>query len=261
MDLVFKALADPTRRRLLDVLHEHPGATLRELCAGLDMARQSVSQHLDVLAAAGLVVTERRGREKWHHLNTAPIQAVHERWIGRYTRERVQALADLTTALEETVTDESFAYTTYVRTTPERLWQALTDPAFTRRYWGVALESDWRPGSPVVWREGEATITDPEQVVLEADPPRRLAYTWHTFTAEWAAGHGFDDDLLERLAAEPRSRVAFVIEPVEDGLVRLDVRHEGFPPGSTVRAMCSEGWPRLVADLKSLLEGSAVPAG
>jgi DNA-binding transcriptional ArsR family regulator len=259
MDGVFKALADPTRRRLLDALREHPGSTLRELCAGLAMARQSVSQHLDVLEAAGLVVTERRGREKWHHLNTAPIQAVHERWIGRFTRERVQALADLATALEATAVTDSFTYTTYVRTTAGRLWQALVDPAFTRRYWGVALESDWRPGSPVVWREGETVIAHPEQIVLEADPPRRLAYTWHTFTPEWAQGVGVAEEVRERLAAEPRSRVAFAIEPVGDGLVRLDVRHEGFPPDSTARTMCAEGWPRLLADLKTLLE-SAVPA-
>lgn len=262
-DGVFRALADPTRRRLLDALHEHPGATLRELCAGLAMARQSVSQHLDVLEAAGLVVTERRGREKWHHLDAAPIQAVHDRWIGRYTRERVQALADLTTAPEMTdmteMTDDASTCTTYIRANPDRLWQALTDPAFTRRYWGVALESDWRRGSAVVWREGGTVIAHPDQVVLEADPPRRLVCTWHTFTPGWAQGLDIDEDVRERLAAEPRSRVAFGIEPVEDGLVRLDVRHDGFPPDSAVRTLCAQGWPRLLSDPRSLLE-EAVPA-
>ena len=135
MDDVFKALADPSRRMLLDSLNARNGQTLRELCAGLDMARQSVSKHLAVLEAAGLVTTVRRGREKLHYLNAAPISDIAQRWISRYDQPRVDALADLKKALEETeVEAPSFVYTTYIRTTPERLWQGLTDPAFTRRY-------------------------------------------------------------------------------------------------------------------------------
>src|SRR5881628_3813000 len=95
MDEAFKALADPSRRRLLDALNERNGQTLRELCAGLDMARQSVSKHLAVLEAAGLVTTTWRGREKLHHLNGEPINAIAERWINQYDRARVHALADL----------------------------------------------------------------------------------------------------------------------------------------------------------------------
>src|SRR5919112_1925138 len=129
-DVVFRALADPSRRRLLDDLNARGGQTLRELCAGLDMARQSVSKHLAVLEAAGLVTTVRRGREKLHHLNAAPINAIAERWIDRYARERVRALADLKRALEgKPMANPEFVYTTYINTTPERLWQALTDPA------------------------------------------------------------------------------------------------------------------------------------
>ncbi|CAM5561529.1 hypothetical protein STENM327S_01242 [Streptomyces tendae] len=154
MDEVFKALADGSRRRLLDSLNAHNGQSLRELCAGLDMARQSVSKHLAVLEAARLVTTVRRGREKLHYLNAEPINAITERWISRYDRERVHALADLKHALENTAMDSNaFVYTTYVRTTPEKLWQGLTDPAFTRRYWGLEFGTDWAVGSPVVWRE------------------------------------------------------------------------------------------------------------
>ena len=101
MDDVFRALADPSRRELLDRLNERNGQTLRELCAGLDMARQSVSKHLAVLEAANLVTTVRRGREKLHYLNAAPIEEIGERWITHYERERVRALADLKHALEE----------------------------------------------------------------------------------------------------------------------------------------------------------------
>src|SRR3954471_5376213 len=123
MDEVFKALADPSRRRLLDRLNERNGQTLRELCAGLDMARQSVSKHLAVLEAANLVTTVRRGREKLHFLNAAPINEITERWITHYEQSRVHALADLKRALEDSPMDKpTFVYTTYIRTTPERLW-------------------------------------------------------------------------------------------------------------------------------------------
>src|SRR4029450_8706352 len=101
MDEAFKALADPSRRRLLDGLNARTGQTLSELCSGLEMARQSVSKHLAVLEEANLVTTLRRGREKLHYLNAAPINEVADRWIDRYDLGRVHALADLKTALEE----------------------------------------------------------------------------------------------------------------------------------------------------------------
>src|SRR3954469_2059222 len=135
MDEVFRALADPSRRQLLDSLNARNGQTLRELCSGLDMARQSVTKHLAILESAGLVTTVRRGREKLHYLNAAPIGEISDRWITHYDRARVRALVDLKRALEDhgMADNPSFVYTTYIRTTPERLWQALTEPAFTKR--------------------------------------------------------------------------------------------------------------------------------
>ncbi|TDE28154.1 metalloregulator ArsR/SmtB family transcription factor [Nonomuraea mesophila] len=261
MDEVFKALADPSRRRLLDSLNTRSGQTLRELCAELDMARQSVSKHLGVLEAANLVTTVWRGREKLHHLNAVPINAIADRWITRYDRHRARALSDLKTALESTsMTSHDFVYTTYIRTTPERLWQALTDPAFTRRYWGVELESDWTVGSTVTWKQFGVTMEDPEQVVLEADPPRRLAYTWHTFTPEFAESVGLSGETRAEMAAEPRSTVTFEIGQAGE-MVRLTIVHGGFPPDSAVRDAVSEGWPELASSLKTLLEtGEPLPA-
>jgi DNA-binding transcriptional ArsR family regulator/uncharacterized protein YndB with AHSA1/START domain len=265
MDEVFRALADPNRRLLLDRLRIRNGQNLSELCAGLGMARQSVTKHLEVLEAAGLVTSVRQGRERVHHLNAAPINDIADRWINRYDRARIEALSDLKHALEDTtMTEPRFTYTTYIHTTPEQLWRALTDPAFTERYWGARLESDWQVGSPVTWHEQGATMLDAAQVVLESDPPRRLAYTWHTFTPEWAAAHGLGDELLRTLAAERRSRVRFDIEQADDGLVRLTVVHDDFEPGSTVLQMVQDGWPRLLSDLKTLLEsdrGPEPPAG
>jgi uncharacterized protein YndB with AHSA1/START domain/DNA-binding transcriptional ArsR family regulator len=260
MDEIFKALADPSRRRLLDSLNTRNGQRLNELCAGLDMARQSVSKHLAVLERANLVTTVRHGREKLHYLNAVPIHAIADRWIHQYDRRRVEALADLKQALESPMTDEpAFVYTTFIKTTPEQLWKALTDPAFTRRYWGISFDTDWRPGSAMVWEQDGHRIVDPEQVVLEAEPPRRLAYTWHTPTPEWAGLNGIDDDVRATLAGESRSRVTFEIEPFGES-VKLTVVHDDFPAGSTMRAMVSGGWPYLLSDLKTLMEtGATLP--
>ena len=255
MDEVFRALADSSRRVLLDRLNDRNGQTLRELCGGLEMARQSVSKHLAVLETANLVTTIRRGREKLHYLNAAPIQELSERWIDRYDLGRARALADLKRALEETPMQKpSFAYTTYIKTTPERLWQALTEPAFTERYWRTTFETDWEVGSTVTWHHHGVTIADPEQVVLESDPYRRLSYTWHTFVPELAEVHDeLSDELLARAAGEGRSQVTFEIEPLGE-LVKLTVVHDGFEPGSTVVELVSGGWPHVLSELKTLLE-------
>jgi uncharacterized protein YndB with AHSA1/START domain/DNA-binding transcriptional ArsR family regulator len=260
MDDVFRALADPSRRALLDSLNARNGQTLRELCAGLEMARQSVSKHLAMLEAANLVTTVRRGREKLHYLNAAPIGDIGERWITRYDRGRVEALADLKRALEDTSVDRpSFVYTTYIRTSPERLWQALTEPAFTRRYWGIAFDSDWHEGSTMTWHQRGTTSADPEQVVLEANPYSRLSYTWHTLTPELAAALDLSDDARERIVAEARSHVTFDIEPLGE-LCKLTVIHDGFDAGSVMAQMVSHGWPVVLSGLKTLLEtGEALP--
>jgi uncharacterized protein YndB with AHSA1/START domain len=153
----------------------------------------------------------------------------------------------------------AFVYTTYIKTTPQKLWQGLTDPAFTRRYWGTEFASDWRAGSTMTWEERGSKTADPEQVVLESDPYRRLSYTWHTFTPEWAEAAGVDDETLAKIAAEPRSKVTFDIEPLGE-TVKLTVVHDGFEPGSTVREMIQHGWPALISGLKTLLEtGSTLP--
>lgn len=263
MDEVFKALADPGRRKLLDSLNTSSGQTLRELTDCLDMARQSVSKHLAILEEANLVTTVRRGREKYHYLNPAPIGDIAQRWISQYHQQRVDALSDLKRALEDTPMDKpEFVYTTYIRTTPKQLWQALTEPAFTRRYWGgMAMESDWQTGSVFTVTLADGTrIADPAQVIVEADPYRRLAYTWHTFTQEWAAHYKIAEEDRAAWAAEPRSTVTFDIED-QGELVKLTVQHGGFEAGSGVLAGISQGWPRVMADLKTLLEtGDLAPA-
>ena len=145
MDAVFRALSDPARRRLLDRLNERNGLTLGELCAGMGMTRQSVSQHLDVLEDAQVVATSRRGREKLHHLHAAPINDIADRWIHHYDRPMDHS------------DDTTFVYTTYINATPERVWQGPTDPAFTERSWrhprsgGVAYRTDGKRAPPMTW--------------------------------------------------------------------------------------------------------------
>ncbi|MDT0309712.1 metalloregulator ArsR/SmtB family transcription factor [Streptomyces sp. DSM 44917] len=260
---VFRALADPSRRLLLDRLNAHNGQTLRELCEGLGMARQSVSKHLAVLEAANLLTTVRRGREKLHYLNPVPINALADRWLTRYDRRRTRALADLKSALEQgasAMSKPAFVYTTYIATTPDRLWEALTTPSFTSQYWGVTLDSDWQVGSTVTWQFQDATMADPEQVVLAAEPGRLLSYTWHSITPEFARAAGIDEELRAALAAEPRSQVTFAIDPAGEKLVRLTVTHEGFAPDSPLLDGISQGWPAILASLKTLLEtGSPLP--
>jgi uncharacterized protein YndB with AHSA1/START domain/DNA-binding transcriptional ArsR family regulator len=250
----FKALADPSRRHLLDRLNARNGQSLRELSEGLEMARQSVSKHLAILEAANLVTTVRRGREKLHYLNAAPINEIAERWINRYDQQRVRALSDLKRALEVApMENPQFVYTTYIRTTPERLWQALTEPSFTRRWWQTTFETDWTVGSSMTWDNHGIIIADPEQIVLESDPYRRLAYSWHTFTPELNERLQLGEEAFAKLAGERRSRVAFDIEPVGE-MVKLTVVHDDFEPGSTAATMVRNGWPVLLSSLKTLLE-------
>lgn len=266
MDEVFRALADPTRRALLDRLHERNGQTLGQLGAGLDMARQSVSKHLAILEGAGLVTTRKQGREKLHFLDAAPVNAVADRWISRYDQPRARAVADLADALDRphrsarTTMSTDFVYTTYIRTTPEDLWEALTAPAFTRRYWGVALTSDWAVGSLVSWEYAGATMADPRQVVVASEPPRLLSYLWHAVTPEFREAVGGDAAEWDAAAAEELSRVTFEIEPGE-GQVRLTVTHGGFAEDSVIREGVGQGWPQILASLKSLLETGEPLAG
>ena len=265
IDDVFKALADPNRRRLLDRLNARNGQSLRELCAGLDMTRQSVTKHLAVLQAANLVATVRRGREKLHYLNAVPINEIAERWIDRYDTDRVRALSDLKAALEVPTmptppSRPSFVYSTYIRTTPEKLWQALTEPAFTLRYWGIGLRSDWQVGSPVDLQWGpDQEFLDVGQVVLEADPPRRLSYRWHNYQREHMAMFGWSEETFARLVTEPPSKVTFDLEPLGP-LVKLVVTHDGFDGETEMLKGVSEGWPAILSNLKTLLEtGEPLP--
>ncbi len=246
-DDVFRALADPGRRQLLDRLNARNGQSLGELGAGMGMTRQSVSKHLAILEAANLVTTRWHGREKLHFLNSEPINAIANRWMTRYDQSRADALTNLKQALEDHRMDNAFVYTTYIKTTPEQLWTALTDPAFTKQYWGVSLVSDWKVGSPVVWQVSDGQIADDEQVVLESDPPKKLSYKFIDALAAYQQGW------VQTASDERRSRVTFDLEPAGE-TVKLTVTHDEFDDGSVILENIASGWPSILSSLKSLLE-------
>ncbi|WP_245580165.1 ArsR/SmtB family transcription factor [Arthrobacter castelli] len=250
MELVFKALADPTRRLLLDRLREQNGQTLRELCERLDMARQSATQHLDILKQANLVSVVRRGRERLHYLNPGPIHEIEERWISGFDMPRLQTISAIKHQAEEYAmsnqqTVPSYVYVTYIRASAEQVWQALTDADLTARYWGHANISDWQPGSTWEHRRVDGSgVIDVTGQVVEAEPPTRLVIT-------------FDDAPDPESPREP-SVVTFLVEPHQD-IIRLTVTHENLPTQEMLNGI-SDGWPAVLANLKSLLEtGQVLP--
>jgi uncharacterized protein YndB with AHSA1/START domain len=237
MDAVFRALADPTRRSLLDELFKQDGQTLSTLEQRLPMTRFGVMKHLQLLEEAGLVVTRRRGREKLHFLNTVPIRLVHDRWVSKYAERWAAALSDLKHQLEDNTMEKVFEI--YIKTSPERLWDAITNPEMRRKYtFGIGVESDWKPGS----RYQGITPMSPTPIIegenLEVDPPRRLV---QSFNAVWS------DDVK----SEGTSRVTWEIEPVADSC-RLTVVHDQLRENANPELY--GGWPMILSGLKTLLE-------
>src|SRR3981189_549239 len=176
MDAVFKALADASRRKLLDRLFKRDGQTLGELCERVDMTRFGVMKHLRVLEEAGLLVTRRQGREKLHYLNPMPIRLVHDRWVSKYRAPFAAALSDLKSRLEDPM-EATQVYELFIRTTPDKPLQALTASEITKKYFfGEAIHSDFKRGSQ--WHStGPYGSRDVEGTSIQSGPPRRPLLT------------------------------------------------------------------------------------
>jgi uncharacterized protein YndB with AHSA1/START domain/DNA-binding transcriptional ArsR family regulator len=240
VDDVFRALADPTRRKLLDELFRQDGQTLSALEERFSMTRFGVMKHLRQLEEAGLVVTRRRGREKLHHLNPVPIRLVHDRWVSKYAEPWVAGLSELKQNLENTMEK---VFEIYIRTTPERLWAAITDPdTRTKFHFGNRIESNWEAGSSYALTNPGAPGPLVEGKLLEVDPPHRLV---QTMTALWS----------EDAKAAGESRVTWEIEPVGDSC-RLLLTHDQLPDGASDEVY--GGWPQVLSGLKTWLETGEV---
>ena len=235
VDAVFKALADPIRRELLDELFREDGQTLGALEARFEITRFGVMKHLKILEEAGLVVTRRRGREKLHFLNPVPIRLVHDRWVSKYAEPWAAGLSDLKSRLESPMEK---IFEIYIKTTPERLWEAITDSEIRSKYqFGVHITSDWTPGSRFEMApDGGSPLGEGEN--LEVNPPRRLV---QTMRALWG------DDVK----AEGTSRITWEIEQVEDSC-RLTVTHDQLREGANEQLY--GGWPMILSGLKTWLE-------
>jgi len=238
VDDVFRALADPTRRSLLDELFREDGQTLSALEQRLPMTRFGVMKHLRVLERAGLVVRRRRGRETLHFLNPVPIRLVHDRWVSKYAEPWAAVLSTLKHGLENNTMEKIFEI--YIKTTPERLWRAITDPELRSKYsFGVGVHSEWSPGSHyqgIPKQLPDLTIFEGEN--LEVDPPRRLVQSFRALWSDDAKGEG-------------TSRVTWDIEPIGDSC-RLTVTHDQLRQGANPELY--GGWPMVLSGLKTWLE-------
>jgi len=237
MDEVFRALADPTRRSLLDELFLSDGQTLSALEGRLAMSRFGVMKHLRILEAAGLIVTRRRGREKLHFLNAVPIRLIHDRWVSKYAAPWVAALSDLKQDLEKQTMEK--IYVIYIKTTPERLWTAITDPELRRKYtFGIGVITDWKPGSHYEGLTPASPTPIIEGEILEIDPPWRLVQSFH---ALWS----------DAVKSEGTSRVTWEIEAIGDSCC-LTVTHDQLREDAHNEIY--GGWPMILSGLKTLLE-------
>ena len=237
MDDVFKALADPTRRKLLDRLYKHDGQSQSDLEKRLAMTRFGVMKHLRVLEEAGLIVTKRRGREKLHFLNAVPIRLIYDRWVSKYAEPLAATLAGLKHELEDRTMEK--VYETYIKTTPGRLWDAITNPEKRAKYsFGVGLLSDWKVGSKYEARGPKSPTPIFAGEILEVDPPRRLV---QSYTAMWS----------EAVKSEGASRITWEIEQIADSC-RLTLTHDQLREGAP--AELYGGHPMVLSGLKTLLE-------
>jgi uncharacterized protein YndB with AHSA1/START domain/biotin operon repressor len=236
MELVFKAMADPTRRALLDALFADDGQTLTALESRFEMTRIAVSKHLRVLEEAGVVVTKRRGREKLHFLNPVPIRLVHDRWVSKYTEDWAAGLVGLKSELEQPMEK---VFEIYIKTTPQRLWDAIIDPEVRARYhFGTRVESEWSPGSSFQMVHAESLGPIAEGENLEVDPPHRLV---QSMRALWGP----------EVVEEGTSRVTWDIEEVGDSC-RLTITHDQLSEDANEQLY--GGWPMILSGLKTWLE-------
>ena len=241
---VFRALADPGRRVLLDRLFERDGQTLGELCEHLPaMTRFGVMKHLGVLEEAGLVSTQRVGREKRHFLNPVPIRLVHDRWTGKFAESIAGSLKAIKTQLETPMDRIDHVYSIYIKATPERVWRAITDGDDTLRYYyGTRVSSDWQRGSKLTYAYPDGSLAADGEV-LEIDPGRSVEMSFHP---RWDP----------EIDAEGPVKMVWLVEPTQDGGSRLTVT-SALVPGSKTEADFSGGVVYIASGLKTYLETGA----
>ncbi|UUZ82782.1 metalloregulator ArsR/SmtB family transcription factor [Paenibacillus sp. P26] len=243
---IFKALADPSRRTLLDLLHASDGRTLSDLCAPLEMSRFGVMKHLNILEEAGLITTRKVGREKLHYLNSVPIRQIYDRWVSKYAEPWAIGLTAMKDELERETNMENKPRNVNriaIKATPDQIWQALTDPAKTSKFWfNCEIRSSWETGSPFeLWStDGEKRA---EGTILTVEPPHRLALSWQF--------HSFPNT-----EGENPSRITWEIDAHTElaGVTLVTVVHDQFEEAAHTAKILENGVPIVLSGMKTLLE-------
>lgn len=250
MQLVFRALDDGNRRRLLDELFRRDGQTLGELCEHLShMTRFGVMNHLRVLEEGGLITTRREGRSKLHYLNRVPIRLIHDRWISKFTEPTTARLAELKGSIERKVTMSSpvYVYQVFINATTEVVWNAMVDPDQTVQYfYGTRVESSWEPGTPIRYYGGDGSMVSDGEII-SVDAPKRLEFT---FQALWDPA----------IVAEGPAREVWLLEDV-NGATKVTVELYDVEVGSATYNDFADGFPYILSGMKTLVEtGKSLPA-
>jgi uncharacterized protein YndB with AHSA1/START domain/DNA-binding transcriptional ArsR family regulator len=246
MDKIFNALGDKSRRYLMDLLYERNGQSLTELSSNLDMSRQAVTKHLKILESADLIVPVWKGKEKLHYLNPVPLRLIYSRWINKFDEDRIQGIYDLKNELENTTQEvkmKGFVYQIVIATSAEKVWESLTKPEFTQKFWfGRSVISEWELGSPVsiLTPEGKEEM---KGEVVEFQPNKRLSYTWRT----------------PEEAVTETTTVVFELQEMGP-MTKLTILHD-MEAESAKFQQAAAGWTFILCGLKTFLEtGAPMPS-
>lgn len=243
---IFKALADPSRRTLLDLLQQSDGRTLNELCAPLEMSRFGVMKHLNILEEAGLITTRKAGREKLHYLNSVPIRQIYDRWVSKYAEPWAIELTAIKNELEREThmeTKPRQVNRIAIKATPGQVWQAITDPAKTSKFWfNCSIRSEWEIGSPFeLWNpEGKKQV---EGIILTMEPPHKLAMSWRFLS-------------FPNITDETPSRITWEIDAHAEftGVTLVTVVHDEFEQAQNTAKILENSLPMVLSGMKTFLE-------
>lgn len=230
----------------MDLLYEKNGQSLTELSSHLDMSRQAVTKHLKILEGADLVVPVWKGKEKIHYLNPVPLMLIYARWISKFDESRIMGLYDIKRELEKNTQEvnmKGFMYQIVIAASAEKVWESLTSPDFTQKFWfGRKVQSDWKAGSEVriITPEGGEEVRGK---VLEYTPHTRLSYTWQT-----------PED-----KAEDATTVVFELQEMGP-MTKVTLLHD-IDADSAKFNQAAAGWTFILCGLKTFLEtGAPMPS-
>ncbi|WP_416728650.1 ArsR/SmtB family transcription factor [Fictibacillus sp. JL2B1089] len=243
---IFKSLADPSRRMLLDLLHESDGRTLSDLCTHLDMSRVGVMKHLKILEESNLITTQKVGRERLHFLNAVPLRHVYERWVSKYTEPWTIGLTQLKSDLERSIEMQTKIRTINriaIKSTPEEIWHALTEPSMTSKYWyNGSIRADWKEGAPYTIYNQQGNVQAKGEILI-LDPPHKLVMSWKLMS-------------LNETKEEPPSRLTWEINSHHDikGVTLVTVIHDQYDQSPKTAQTLEHGLPIVLSGMKTLLE-------